>query len=86
MPRSHSITVPPPYSPFGDDAFEAAVLERMVLDLHREPLVRRIEARPLGHRPALQHAVELQPEVVVQMAGGVLLDDERQARPPSARA
>ena len=64
----------------GDDAFEAAVLERVVLDLHREALVRRVEARPLGHGPALQDAVELQAEVVVQAAGGVLLDDEATSR------
>src|SRR5690606_26361141 len=30
----------------------------------------------LGHRPALQHAVELQAEVVMQAAGGVLLHHE----------
>src|SRR5215813_14229799 len=46
----------------------------MVLGLHREALVRRVEARALRHGPALQHALELEPEVVVQPRGGVALD------------
>ena len=41
---------------------------------------RRVEARPLGHRPAQQHAVELEAEVVVQPARPVLLDDEDRRR------
>ena len=48
----------------------------MVLDMDRHALFLRVEARPLGHRPAQQHAVELEPEVVVQAGGPVLLDDE----------
>ena len=61
-----------------DDAFEGPVLDRMVLDVHRQALVGGVEAWPLGHRPAQQHAVELEAEVVVQMARRVLLDDEGQ--------
>lgn len=60
--------------PLGDAAFEIGIVQRMVLNLHREPLHRRVEARPLGHRPALQGAIQLQAEVVVQAAGVVLLD------------
>src|SRR3546814_8669412 len=44
--------------------------------MDREAPVRRVQARALGHGPALQHAVELEAEVVVQPACGVLLDDE----------
>ena len=73
---SHSITVPPPYSPLRDGALEVAVVERMVLGPHRQALVVGIEARPLGHRPALEHAVQLEPEVPVQPGRVVLLDDE----------
>ena len=61
-----------------NDAFEAAVFERMVLDVHRQPLVVRVEAWSLGHRPAQQDAVQLEPEVVVQVAGRMFLDDEAQ--------
>ena len=61
---------------FGNDALELAVLERMILDVHRQPLGLRIERRPLRHRPRQQHAVVLEPEVVVQVAGEMLLDAE----------
>src|SRR6185503_3485085 len=59
-------------------ALECVVLDRMILDLHRQTLDRRIGTWPLGHRPALHHAVELQPQVEVQMTRRVLLDDEVQ--------
>ena len=44
----------------------AAVLERMVLDLDREPLFAWDEARALVTRPALEDAVQFKPEIVVQ--------------------
>src|SRR5438067_179213 len=50
----------------GDIAFERAVIDRMILDMHREPLHRWIEARALGHGPRFERAVEFEPEVVVQ--------------------
>src|SRR6266404_2627679 len=63
---------------FRDHALEVAVVQRMILDVDGEPLVRRIEARSLRHRPAFERAVELETEVVMQAAGGVLLHDEPQ--------
>ena len=60
----------------GDRAFEVAVVERVVLDLDRQPLVGGVERRALGHRPGLEHAVVLEAEIVVQAGGGMLLDDE----------
>src|SRR5262249_19733139 len=44
---------------------------------HGQPLVRGIEARALWHRPALEHALHREAEVVVQPRGGVLLHHER---------
>ena len=41
-----------------------------------KPLLARHKARATRDRPALQHAVHLQPEVVVKPAGCMLLDDE----------
>ncbi len=70
--------MPPPYSPSRDRAFEIAVVERVVFHFDREPLVRRIERGPARDRPGLEHAIQLQPEVIVQPARGVLLDDEAQ--------
>jgi hypothetical protein len=58
-----------------DHAFELAVVERMILGLHREALVGRIEAWSLRHGPALQDALELEPKVVVQARRGVALDE-----------
>ena len=62
--------------PGGNDALEPAIFERMVLDMDRQPLFRGVGARTLRHRPALQDAVELEPEIVMQPARGVLLDDK----------
>src|SRR5690606_19200750 len=59
-----------------DGALERAVLDRMILGAHGQPPLARIEARPLRHRPAQQHAVELEPEIPVHAPRGVLLDDE----------
>jgi hypothetical protein len=62
----------------GNRALEVAVADRMILDLHREPLDGRIGHGTLGHRPRLEHAVELEAEVVVEVRRGVLLHDERE--------
>ena len=63
-----------------DMALELRVLERVVLGVHREPLLVRIEARAARHRPALEHAVELEPQVVVQATRSMTLDHEDAAR------
>ena len=57
-----------------DHAFEFAVLQRVVLDMDGHSLVVWIEARSLRHSPAFQRTVELEPEVIVQPARGMLLD------------
>ena len=59
-----------------DGAFEIAVIQRVILDLDRQPLVVGIERRPPGHRPGLEDAVELQPQIVMQPGRVVLLDHE----------
>ncbi len=61
----------------GNHAFEVGILHRVVLHVRRETLVRRVVRRPLGHRPRFEHAVQLQPEVVVEVARRMLLHDER---------
>src|SRR5262245_43996712 len=53
-----------------DRTFERVVLDRVILDLHGKPLLAGIEARTARDRPALHHAVELEPQVVVQAARG----------------
>ena len=68
--------------PTGDVALERAIVERVVLDVHGETLDLRVVGRALGHGPRRHHAVDLEPEVVVEAAGMVLLHDER--RPGAA--
>ena len=51
--------------PLRDDALEAAVVVRVVLDVRRHALVLRVQRRAVRHRPRLEHAVDLEPEVPV---------------------
>ena len=50
--------------------------ERMILDLDRQPLVMGVERRPLGHSPGFENAIQLEPQIIVQAGGIVLLDHE----------
>ena len=72
----------------GNGAFEIRIVERVILDGDRQPLFAGHKARPARHRPALQRAVDLEAEVVVQPSRVVFLDDEAMTalRPPCARA
>ena len=59
-----------------DRAFEIAVVERMVLDFDRKPLVMRVKRRSSRDGPGLEHAVEFEPQIVMQARCGMLLDHE----------
>src|SRR5262249_53188877 len=59
-----------------DHALEVGVLDRVILDRHREPLDARIERGAFRDGPREQHALPFETEVVVQMAGAMLLDHE----------
>ena len=61
---------------FGDDAFEAAVFHGVVFDLDGETLVLDDVAGAFGDGPAFEDSVPAEAEVVVEMGGGVFLDDE----------
>ena len=84
MPRSQISDRAAAVLPSRNDALEPAIFERVVLDMDRQALLAGIEARPFRHRPALQHPVELEPEIIMQPARGMLLDDKGQ-RPGRAR-
>jgi hypothetical protein len=56
-------TSPPPYCPAGMTPSKVDVLDRVVLHPERRAPRRRIQCRTLRHRPAHQHAVDLQPKV-----------------------
>src|SRR5262249_41464758 len=69
-----------------DLAVELRVLERVVLDVHRERALARLERDPLRDGPARERAVALEPEVVVEPARVVALDDEDRRLSATARA
>src|SRR5262249_57199530 len=60
----------------GDHAVEVEVLDRVVLDVDGQALDRRVQGWAVRHRPAHQHAVDLEPQIIVHPAGTVTLDDE----------
>src|SRR5439155_27154900 len=64
---------------FRNNALKIKIRDRMILNLHSEPLVGWIERRPLGHSPGFEHAFHLQPEVVVQACGAMFLHYETMA-------
>ena len=79
--RHPGAAIPNQYRPrsifsLGNHTLEIGIFERVILDLHSEPLYPWIEARSFRQGPTLEHAVELQPEIVVQAPRGMLLDDE----------
>ena len=59
---------------FGDPALEVEIFQRVVLHVNGQALLSRVQTRPLGDGPRREHAVDLEPEVIVQAAGGMLLD------------
>src|SRR5690606_18437866 len=70
VPEHHGAA---PVLTLGDQAFEVAVLERVILRAHREALHRGIGDGSLRHGPAQEHAVPLEAEVVVEPPRRVLL-------------
>lgn len=65
--------------PLRNHTLELGVVERMRFHVHGEPLVRGIGRWPFGHRPRLQRPFPLQPQVLVQVAGVVLVQHEELA-------
>src|SRR5690606_17733527 len=62
--------------PLGDLALELAVLERVILDLDRQSPDSVLATDALGHRPALEHAIQLESQVVVLVRSEMVLDHE----------
>ena len=67
-----------------DLARERRVVERVILDVHRERALARLEGDALRHRPRGERAVPLEPEVVVEAPRVVALDDEDRLLAPRA--
>ena len=58
---------------FWDRAFELAVFEWMIFDLHRQAFIAGIERRTFGNSPGLQYTVDFETQVVVKVGRGVFL-------------
>ncbi|MNZ43557.1 hypothetical protein D3C78_611620 [compost metagenome] len=61
-----------------DTAFEIGVVERVILYVHRQASHLGVQGGPFGDGPAFQRTVQFQTEVVMQVAGVVLLNAELQ--------
>ena len=74
------MTVPPPYWPLGMTPSKPPYSMGWSSTCDGEALVGDDVAGALGDGPAFEHAVPAEAEVVVQVRGGVLLDDEGEVR------
>jgi len=63
----------------GDHALEVGILDWVVLDVDGQAALAVADRGALGHRPAREHAVDLEPQVVVEPPRRVLVDDEQVA-------
>src|SRR4030095_280163 len=88
--RSPGAAIPQDYDagsvPGRDDALEFAVLDWMVFHLHGEAFGGRVERRSLRHGPRQPDDVLAEAEVVVQVAGEMLLHAEESWLAPLRRA
>ncbi len=66
-------------------SLEIKVFDRVVLGVDRKPLFADREARAFGDRPAFQDSVHLEPQIVMQPARRVFLNDELSALAPDSR-
>ena len=48
-----------------DGPFEIAIIQGVIFDLDREPFVCWIQRWPARHRPGLEHAIQLETQIVV---------------------
>ena len=78
--------MPPAVLAFRDRPFEIAIVERVILDLDGQSFVVRVDGGAARDRPGFEHAVKLEPEIVMQPCGIVFLDHETAAGGPSGRS
>ena len=60
----------------GDRALERGVVDRVILDLDRQALLRRVRGRAARDSPGFEHSAKFKPQVVVQPGRGMFLHDE----------
>src|SRR6202047_1429259 len=66
-------------------SLEIKVFDPVVIGADRKPLFAGREARAFGDRPAFQHSVHLEPQIVMEPSRRVFLHDEFLALTPDRR-
>src|SRR6266700_312856 len=62
--------------PLRDRAFKVTIVEWMILDLDGQAAIARAKGGPLRNGPGFENAIHLQPQIVMEPGGGVLLNNE----------
>src|SRR2546426_6048564 len=70
---------PSPIFSLGDRSLEVEIAQRVVGHFHRQSLDARLCRRTLWHSPALQHPIQLQPEIPVQSCRVMFLNHKTKA-------
>src|SRR6266478_661433 len=71
---------------FRNHTLEVGIFQRMVLCPDSQPLICRVHGRPFRNRPRYQDSVDRQPEIIVQAAGVVFLNDKDTPADPTPDA
>src|SRR6476620_4022603 len=73
IPHHHGATA---VVSFRDYALESLVIEGVIFDFDCKMFFATLPGQPLRHRPRLQDSIHLKPEIVMQSAGVMFLNDE----------
>src|SRR3954468_6402377 len=60
--------------PCRDGAFEVAILDRMILNMHGEALLFGVQSRAFGNGPGLQNSAHFQAQIVMEPSGAMSLN------------
>src|SRR5436305_8345479 len=71
VPNHHSSS---PVLSLGNGSFEVEVPDGMVFGRHGEATLLQSIRHTFGNGPRFQHAIHLQPEIIMKMTGRMLLD------------
>src|SRR5689334_22983562 len=67
-----------------DDPFKFGVVHWMIFNRDGEPPIAQLVGRPLRHRPRFERPAHFEAEIIVQAAGGMLLNHKKLAASLSA--
>jgi hypothetical protein len=62
-----------------NEPLEVPVLQGMILDENRQPLIRHVVRGTLRNSPGAEYPIHFEPQIEVQVPGGVLVDHEQAA-------